>query len=241
LVFPPLDLPVSTSLWNSVYDFYSVMGLISGGVTFGAMLYIMYRYRSKGDSLPPVEKQKEVRDSKKGPAVVVGLMAVVLILVGMQTLVAFPVTQTAPNAVSSPFGSCEVSKTTPSLVFHKVPNPGGNLNICVTGRQFFWSFTYPDNKTATELVVPVGRVVVLNVSSIDVYHQFGIPSFRTKTDAIPGRYNAIWIQPTEVGNFTVQCFELCGVGHATMITSLVVLSNSSFTRWYAAQGGAPSG
>ncbi|HMD79478.1 MAG TPA: hypothetical protein VKF39_05810 [Nitrososphaerales archaeon] len=241
MLVSPLDLPKSTSLWNSVYDVYSILGLAAAGVTFAVMFYLLFRYRSKNGALPTVEKQREIRETWRGPAVTVGLMAVVLVFVGAQTLMAFPVYQTVPNAGTSPFGSCVVSQTIPSLVFSRVPNNGTNLNICVTGRQFFWSFTYPNNMTETELIVPVGRVVVLNVSSIDVYHQFGIPSFRTKTDAIPGRHNVIWIQPTEVGNSTVQCFELCGVGHATMITTLVVLSASDYARWYSSVGGGKSG
>jgi cytochrome c oxidase subunit 2 len=241
LLVSPLDLPQSTSLWNSVYNVYSILGLAAVGVTFAAMFYLIFRYRSKNGALPPIERQREVRDTWKGPAVTVGLMAVVLIFVGAQTLMAFPTYQTVPNATTSPFGGCVVSQTTPSLAFSRVPNNGTNLNICVTGRQFSWSFTYPKNVTELQLVVPVGRVVVLNVSSIDVYHQFGIPSFRTKTDAIPGRYNVVWIQPTEVGNSTVQCFELCGVGHATMITTLVVLSQSDYAKWYSSLGGSSSG
>jgi cytochrome c oxidase subunit II len=241
LLVSPLDLPQSTSLWNQVYDIYTILGLASVAVVFALMFYLLIRYRSKNGSTTSIEKQREVRDSWKGPVITMGLMAVVLIFVGAQTLMAFPVYQTVPNAAASPFGGCVVSQTNPSLVFARVPNNGTNLNICVTGRQFFWSFTYPNNVTETALVVPVGRVVVLNVSSIDVYHQFGIPSFRTKTDAIPGRYNVVWIQPTEVGNSTIQCFELCGVGHATMITTLVVLSPSAFAAWYSSLGGSSNG
>ena len=241
MLVSPLDLPQSTSLWNSVYNVYSVLGLASLGVTFAVMFYLIFRYRSKNGALPPVAKQKEVRDSWKGPVITMGLMAVVLVFVGAQTLMAFPTYQTVPNASASPFGGCMVSQTTPNLVFARVPNNGTNLNICVTGRQFFWSFTYPNNMTETQLIVPVGRIVVLNVTSIDVYHQFGIPSFRTKTDAIPGRYNVVWIQPTEVGNSTIQCFELCGVGHATMITTLVVLSPAAYASWYSSLGGSNSG
>ncbi|MDA4121286.1 MAG: hypothetical protein OK404_02635 [Thaumarchaeota archaeon] len=214
---------------------------MSAGVTFGIMFYLLIRYRSKSGAPPPPEKQRENRETWKGPIVTMGLMAVVLVLVGVQTLSAFPVYQSVPNAGTSPFGGCSISQTFPSISFVRVPNNGTNLNVCVTGRQFFWSFTYPNNQTVTQLVIPVGRVVVLNVTSVDVYHQFGIPDFRAKTDAIPGRHNVIWIKPTTVGNSTIQCFELCGVGHATMITTLVVLSPSDFARWYGSLGGGGSG
>jgi cytochrome c oxidase subunit 2 len=237
LFLSPLDLPSSALLWESVYQYYSIFAWISGGVTFGLMIYLVVRYRSRAGAVPPAEKQRENRETWRGPLITVALMTVVLVLVGSQTLAAFPVSQTVPNARTSPFGKCDFSLGPVGLVFREVPNNGTNLNVCVTGQQFFWSFTYPNNHTGNELVVPVGRVVVLNVSSVDVYHQFGIPDFRAKTDAIPGRHNVIWIQPTTVGNMTIACFELCGVGHATMRTTLVVLSPASFQKWYASQGG----
>jgi len=241
MLVSPLALPVSTSLWNNVYNFYSILGIASAAAAFGLMFYVIIRYRSKGKGAIATEKSRENRESWKGPALTIGLMAVVLILVGSQTLEAFPTIQNIPNSAASPFGTCEISQVNPQITFSKVPNNGTNLNVCVTGRQFFWSFTYPNNITETQLVVPVNKTVVLNVTSVDVYHQFGIPFFRTKTDAIPGRYNVIWIQPTEVANYTIQCFELCGVGHATMITTLVVLSNADYLRWYGSVGGGGGG
>jgi cytochrome c oxidase subunit II len=237
MLVSPLDLPPSTALWNYVYNFYWFFGLISAVVVFAAMFYIIFKYRSKGGAGTPLEKQRENRETWKGPLIVIGLMAVVLVLVGSQTLEAFPTYQTVPNLGASPFGTCEISAINPSLSFSRVPNNGTNLNICVTGRQFFWSFTYPNNQTQTMLVVPVNRTTVLNVTSVDVYHQFGIPFFRTKTDAIPGRFNVVYIQPNTIANYTVQCFELCGVGHATMITTLVVLSQANFQKWYASTAG----
>jgi len=193
-----------------VYNFYAILGLIAGGVTFGIMIFLLVKYRSKGGAVPSLVKQREDRETWKGPAITVGLMTVVLVLVGGQTLAAFPVTQQVPA--------------------------GEHLDIQVTARQFFWSFTYPNNVTTTDLIVPAGMVVVLHVTSKDVYHQFGISSFRIKTDAIPGRNITIWIQPTTVGNSTIQCFELCGVGHATMRTTLVVLTAADYQKWYASQG-----
>jgi cytochrome c oxidase subunit 2 len=138
-------------------------------------------------------------------------MGVVLSAVGAQTLMAFP-------------------------TYEHPPSGPGNLDVGVTAQQFFFTFTYPNNKSSNLLVVPVNQVVVLNVTSKDVNHQFGIPDFRVKTDAIPGRHNVVWIQPNSIANYTIQCFELCGVGHATMITTLVVLSAGNFEAWYNSTG-----
>ena len=137
-------------------------------------------------------------------------MAIVLIAVGSQSIATY-------NSLST------------------VPNSPNTLHINVIAHQFSWTFVYPDGFTSEDLaVVPTNTIVVFNVTSRDVYHQFGIPYFRVKTDAIPGRVNQVWIETTDAGNFTVQCFELCGVGHATMIGTLSIVDPATFSQWYAA-------
>jgi cytochrome c oxidase subunit 2 len=126
--------------------------------------------------------------------------------------------------------------------FSRAPSSPNTLHINVIAHQFAWTFVYPNGFVSEDVaVVPANAIVILNVTSRDVYHQFGIPYFRVKTDAIPGRSNAIWIQTTQVGNFTIQCFELCGAGHATMIGTLSVLDPATFSQWYASTTGAASG
>jgi cytochrome c oxidase subunit 2 len=208
-----LELPPSTQLWSSVYNFYWILGLIAGFATFGIMMYFLLKYRSKSDREVAVEKQKEDRENWRGPLILFLLMAIILVAVAIQTLSALPVYQTPPKDQSA-------------------------LRVDVIAHQFFFNFQYANNKSSPgELVVPVGTVIVMNVTSADVYHQFGIPFFRVKTDAIPGRYNIVWIKPPDIGNYTIQCYELCGVGHATMINKLVVLPMASFLIWYKAGGG----
>jgi len=124
--------------------------------------------------------------------------------------------------------------------FSTPPQSTNTLHITVIGHQFAWTFVYPNGFVSEDLaVVPVNTIVIFNVTSRDVYHQFGLPYFRVKTDAIPGRMNQVWISVTQEGNFTVQCFELCGVGHATMIGTLSVVDPATFSQWYAA--GSASG
>jgi cytochrome c oxidase subunit II len=205
--------PPSTQLFNNVYNWYYYLGIASGAVTFALIGYILYRYRSRPGKEIPTEKTRENRETWRGPIVTFVLMGIVLVAVGAQTFIALP-------------------------TYLNPPNDAGKMTVNVTAQQFFFSFTYPNNKSSTVLVVPVGEEIVLNVTSRDVNHQFGIPDFRVKTDAIPGRYNVVWIQPNTVANYTIQCFELCGVGHATMITTLAVLPESSFDTWYNATGSA---
>jgi cytochrome c oxidase subunit 2 len=205
--------PPSAQLFQNVYNWYYYLGIASGAFTFGLILYILYRYRSRpGMEISP-EKTREIRETWKGPAVTFGLMGIVLVAVAAQTFMALP-------------------------TYQNPPNDPGKMVVGVTAQQFFFSFTYPNNKTSTVLVVPVNQEIVLNVTSRDVNHQFGIPDFRVKTDAIPGKHNIVWIMPNTIANYTIQCFELCGVGHATMITTLAVVSQPAFQTWYNSTGGA---
>jgi cytochrome c oxidase subunit II len=215
--------PPSAQLYNGVYDWYLYLGVASGVVTFALLGYVLYRYRARPGNVVPAEKSREVRESWKGLIVTFALMGIVLVTVGAQTIIALPTYETPP-------GCTGVSPVVCS-------NDPGSLMIGVIGQQFFWSFLYPNNVTVPcPCEVPVNTVIVLNVTSRDVNHQFGIPDFRVKTDAIPGKYNIVWIQPNAIANYTIQCFELCGVGHATMISTLAVVSNSTYTAWLNSQG-----
>ena len=205
--------PPSAQLYTNVYNWYYYLGIASGIITFALIGYILIRYRERPGHSISVEKARETRESWRGPLVTFALMGVVLVAVGAQTFMALP-------------------------TYENPPNNAGTLNVHVTAQQFFFSFAYPNNKSSDVLVVPVNTEIVLNVTSRDVNHQFGIPDFRVKTDAIPGRYNVVWIQPNSIGNYTIQCFELCGVGHATMITTLAVVSEPTFSSWYNSTGAA---
>ena len=84
-----------------------------------------------------------------------------------------------------------------------------------------------------ELHVPVGRAVRVVFTSEDVLHDLYIPVFRTKADAIPGRYSSIWFTPTKTGEFHLFCAEYCGTQHSGMIGEVVVMDSEgkpSFSR-----------
>lgn len=215
-----LQIPPTRTGWESVYTLYSYLGVAASVVTFAIIIYLCVRYRTRaGSSLSKSDPiSRENRDSKwKGPMLVYALMLIVLV-----------------SVASASFSTYDA--------FSRVPNASNTVHINVVAHQFAWTFIYPNGFVSEDVaVVPANAIVVFNVTSRDVYHQFGIPYFRVKTDAIPGRMNAIWIQTTQVGNFTVQCFELCGAGHATMIGMLVVLEPATFTQWYASTGASSGG
>ncbi len=107
------------------------------------------------------------------------------------------------------------------------------IEIEVVGYQFGWDFIYPNGAKTSVLRVPEDTQIRLKVTSKDVFHNFGIPSQRVKADAIPGQTTDTWFTATETGNYTAQCYELCGVGHSYMESQVVVMEPSAYQQWYA--------
>jgi cytochrome c oxidase subunit 2 len=124
------------------------------------------------------------------------------------------------------------------IVLVRNDSAGANpLNVNVTARQFEWSFAYPGegNLTSARLYLPRGRSVELHLTSLDVIHSFWVPEFGQKQDALPGQETKLVITPTRTGTFPVICTELCGLGHALMRTTAVVLTPSGFDAWVKRQ------
>ena len=108
------------------------------------------------------------------------------------------------------------------------------LEIKVTGQQFYWQFEYPDGVVAiNQMRAPAGVPVKLLVTSpdSDVIHSWWIPALGGKIDAIPGRTNETWFRADKVGTYTGQCAELCGLEHAKMLASVEVMPQADFTAW----------
>ena len=86
-----------------------------------------------------------------------------------------------------------------------------------------------------DLHLPMDRPVKVLLRSIDVLHDFYVPEFRAKMDMVPGMITYFWITPTRTGKFDVLCFELCGVGHHAMRSSVVVQNQKDYTEWLQKQ------
>jgi cytochrome c oxidase subunit 2 len=108
------------------------------------------------------------------------------------------------------------------------------LEIKVTGRQFYWQFNYPNGVVAIDTMrAPAGVPVKLDVTSpdADVIHSWWIPALGGKIDAIPGRMNYTWFQADNPGTYKGQCAELCGLEHAQMLGSVEVMPQTEFAAW----------
>lgn len=110
------------------------------------------------------------------------------------------------------------------------------LVVNVTGMQFAWIFTYPDTGVvSSEMHVPVGREVMVNMTANDVIHAFWVPEFRLKQDAMPGVQSEIRFTPRTAGEYPLICAELCGPYHGAMKTKVIVETPQAYDQWIQEQ------
>jgi cytochrome c oxidase subunit II len=134
-----------------------------------------------------------------------------------------------------------------AFVFVKLPTiknvpaaTAGNpaIHIRVEGHQYYWQFAYPDGQIAVQtMVVPIDRVVTLDVVSPDVIHSWWVPALGGKIDAIPGRTNHTWFKALKKGDYEVRCAELCGLEHAHMLGTVRVVGDAEYRAFLAAHEG----
>ena len=113
------------------------------------------------------------------------------------------------------------------------PDPKA-LEVRVIGSQWSWQFEYPDyGIKSSELRLPVRQQALLTLTSTDVIHSFWVPEFRVKQDALPGEgmERELRVTPTEIGEYTVRCAEVCGTFHAYMNSPVIVTSEENFQAW----------
>jgi cytochrome c oxidase subunit II len=127
------------------------------------------------------------------------------------------------------------------VFFHIVRAPDQTLEVYSTGKRWMWRFQHIDGqREINELHVPVGRPIRVVFTSEDVLHDLFIPAFRVKADAVPGRYSAIWFEPTQVGQYHIFCAEYCGTRHSGMIGTVYVMEQADYQAWLSG-GGATGG
>ncbi len=120
------------------------------------------------------------------------------------------------------------------LFFKQFRPPADAMEILVTGKQWMWKMQHPSGRwEINELHVPVGRPVKLTLTSEDVIHSFYVPAFRTKMDAVPGRYTTVWFEPTRTGSYHLFCAEYCGAEHSLMKGWIHVLPAEEYDDWAA--------
>ncbi len=224
--------PAVTPIAERIHNFHDLLLWIIIPITIfvmGLLLWVMIRYNRKANPTPSKNSHNTLLE-------VVWTAAPILILI----VIAIP---------SFP------------LLYFQDEIPEADFTIKATGYQWYWGYEYPDQEVPEflsnmvpeedlqegqlrnlsvdyPLVVPVGATVRLQVTAADVIHNWAMPAFGTKMDAIPGRINEAWFQVTEEGTYYGQCSELCGIRHAFMPIEVHAVSQDAFDAWVAAGPGS---
>ncbi len=143
------------------------------------------------------------------------------------------------------------------LLYYSDVIPPADITIKAIGKQWYWSYEYPDNGNFTfdalmladrvaaqqgvprllgtnnHVVVPINKTVRIITTGADVIHAWAIPAFGVKIDAVPGKLNQTWFNANREGTFYGECSELCGARHAFMPITVEVVSQERFDQWVA--------
>src|SRR6185503_11790655 len=199
-IFKPLSAPA-----ESVYEASLLVLLISAGiflVVAGLLTVAIIRFRARpgdeGKEPPQIYGSNQL---ELAWTVIPILIVVVLVLVTARTII-----------------DVQAAKL-----------PADALKVRVVGHQWWWEIHYPDHGvvSANELHIPLSarnqrRPTALTLESADVVHSFWVPQLAGKTDLIPNRRNAMWVEPYATGTYLGNCAEYCGVQHAKMLLRVVV-------------------
>lgn len=185
------------------------------------LAYTIWRFHDNDEPIP-------TRENRQLEITWTVATALVLLFVGTAafSVLASPLVAAVPNFADGGGESGEA-----------LGEPGGApeeaVEVYVTAEQWNYSFEYPDANVTTgeELVLPANRTVYLYVTAADVVHSFHAPDLGLKQDAIPGQYNLIRTVPTERGAYRLYCAELCGRGHAEMLSTIRVVGGDEYDAW----------
>ena len=191
------------------YVFVSIFVLAIFVLVEGLLIAFIVKYRRR--KRPRFEDGAPIHGATKVELAWTAFPVVVLFLIAAFVFIELPGIKDVPSA-----------------------SAGGQLEIKVTGRQYYWQYEYPSGVIAIDTMrAPAGVPVRLEVTApdSDVIHSWWIPALGGKIDAIPGRINHTWFQVDNPGTYSGQCAELCGLEHANMLASVEVMPEAEFAAW----------
>jgi cytochrome c oxidase subunit 2 len=213
---PPSTLDTKGSNATLIAGLFNVVLLIAGvvfAVVEGLLLFSAWRFRHKDENASQPPQIHGNTTFELAWTIVPALIVVSLFVLTLQTQ-------------------------------QKLDDKGSSepITVKVIGHQWWWEYQYPDLKitTGTDLVIPAGRTINLEISSVDVIHSFWIPQLNGKTDALPNHTNLSWIMADQPGTFYGQCVELCGDSHANMRIVVIAKDEADFQQWVTAQQAGPA-
>jgi cytochrome c oxidase subunit 2 len=206
-------------VFQQIFWVFLALGTLVGVVVLAYMLYTAYKYRSGSDRAaegdgdrPRLGELPSGGGKGRKLALSFALSAVIVVSLVLWTYATLLFVEGAAQPASAE----------------------ETMTVEVIGRQFIWQFQYPNGHTTTgELRVPEDTKVILEVTSADVFHNFGIPALRAKSDAIPGQTTETWFVAEQTGQYAAHCYELCGAGHSGMDANVIVMEQGEFDQWYA--------
>jgi cytochrome c oxidase subunit 2 len=220
---------------RTLYAIILVLAVIVFVGVEGVLIYCMVKYRArKGRVAAQIHGNTRLEIGwTVGAAVILVFLTIAtfLMLPGIKNPAASDIDVNGnPVAANAAFATTDQQK----------PPKGAFMNIKVDGQQYVWQYTYPTLESKkvfayTDMYVPVGMTVTLDISSNDVQHSWWIPALGGKMDALPGYVNKTWFKVTEAGTWKGQCAELCGRNHANMYARVIALPYDRWKAWYDKQ------
>ena len=241
LFFPESGGSPNADSIKTLYIMVFVLALFIFAGVEGALLYSLFKYRArKGRTAAQIHGNTKLEIGWTVGA------AVILIFITFFTFLKLGAIKDPKPSVVDANGQ-PIAMTDGNIQLAstdiKIP-PGEKMTIAVNGQQYVWRYGYPgkDNLLVyTDMVVPVGMTVLLDITADDVVHSWWIPKLGGKFDAVPGYTNKTWFQiPPSVlkeGQKQVvyegQCAELCGRNHANMFARVIGMRMADYKKWYA--------
>ncbi len=224
-------------VFNDIFTVFLLLGTLVGVVVVGYTLYNAYRYRDgAGAGVDADVERPEMGELPTGGGggkklfVSLGLSALIVVGLILWTYVSLLYIETGPSSQDAQqqalagVASAQQGNTSAEL------DP---ITVDVIGHQFSWEFVYPNGHSTTgEMRVPQDRLIRLNVTSADVFHNIGVPELRFKADAVPGQETSAWFVAKQTGTYQAQCYELCGTGHSYMTAEVRVMTGNGYEQWY---------
>ena len=128
-----------------------------------------------------------------------------------------------------------------SLFFRMSRPPADSMEIYVVGKQWMWKVQHPEGvREINELHVPIHRNIRINLGSEDVVHAYGIPAFRQKMDAVPGKLTTMWFRATMPGRYRIYCNQYCGTRHSQMAGEVIAMEPEDYEAWLSGSVSGPS-
>jgi cytochrome c oxidase subunit 2 len=227
---------------NEIASLYRIILYIAAVVFViveGALGYSIFKFRAKrGARAAQIHGNTRLEISW---TIAAALILVVITVVTFAKL---------PSIINPPASNAGVQLS--ASVTQPTPPKGKKLTVCVQGRQYIWRYTYGNGclnnafasklpYSFTDMYVPAGVTIILDIQANDVIHSWWIPSLGGKVDAVPGYTTYTWFKAEEAGTpghpviYHGQCAQLCGRGHAAMLATVHVLSPSDYQAWVTQQ------